>query len=247
MIEFDFKRFTGLIKYRFAINKKTWALQLAGIFGIAMVITAIVFVDINNKLFFEDFYQPFYVMLMLFSVAYVSSRSFSEYANTAKGFSYVMLPASSFEKFLVPALFSGILYFIIISVLYSLIALLTNVIWSVFYGFPIYFFNPFSESLINDTGILFMFYLVIQPVFLFGSIALRKQHFIITGIVFFIIFMVIAGIAMGYSSAAFGSTKYFSTTFDSNEDNTLKNYVIAGVFHLIMLSASYFKLKEREV
>ncbi len=244
---FNIKRFISLIKYRFLINKKAWALQIAGVFGIAMIITAIVFIDANDKLFFEDFYQMLYVLTILLSGAYISSRSFVEYENTAKGFSYIMLPASSFEKFMIPALFSGILYFVIFSVLYSVMAIITNVVWSVFYDFNIYVFNPFGESLIKDTGILFMFYLIIQPIFLFGSIALRKQHFIITGIVFFIIFMVIIGFAMGYSDIVFGSTIYFKTEFDPNKDNTLRNYIIVGVFHVLMLSASYFKLKEREV
>ena len=246
MNNFNIKRFLNLIKYRFNLHKRTWLLQIGGIMGIAMIITALSFIKMTEASDFEKFYQIFYSFILLLSGAYVSSRSFTEYSSTAKGFAYVMLPASNSEKFMVPALFSGILYFLIFSVLYSLLALITNVTWSVFYDFPIYVFNPFSESLIKDTGILFLFYMIIQPMFLFGSIALRKNHFILTGIGIFIASMVFTLFGLLYAKIIFVDTNNLNVSFISS-DNTLLAYIAIAIFHIVLLFASYFKLKEREI
>ena len=247
MNTFSLNRFINLIKYRFNLHKKIWLLQIGGILGIAMIITALAFINMHEVSDFKSFYQLFYTLSILLSGAYVSSRSFAEYGSTAKGFSYFMLPTSNSEKFMVPALFSGVLYFIIFSLLYSLVAIITNATWSVFYDYSIYIFNPFSESLIKSTGILFMFFMVIQPLFLFGSIALRKNHFILTGIGVFVVFMALILFAMGYSNLVFGVSDYVVTEFSPKHGNSIRNYILVGIFHTIVLIASYFKLKEREV
>lgn len=247
MNTFNVNRFINLTKYRFTLHKRIWLLQIGGLLGIAMIITALAFINMTEASDFKAFYQIFYVLSILLSGAYVSSRSFAEYSSTAKGYSYFMLPASIKEKFMVPALFSGVLYFLIFSVLYSLVAIITIATWSVFYDYSLYIFNPFSQSLIQDTGILFMFFMVIQPLFLFGSVALKKNHFILTGIGVFIVFMALVLFGMGYSSIVFDSTQHFDTSFNGNDDNTLINYAIVSIFHITVLVASYYKLKEREI
>jgi hypothetical protein len=220
-------------------------MQIASVLGIALIITGIFFIDEYQRNYIQDTYQFFYVITMILGGAYISSRAFYEYRNTANGFSYFMLPASTFEKFLVPALFSGIFYFLIYTLIYWTLAYFTLAFWSIVYSFDMQLLNPFTEQSGLGSNNMLLIFLFIQPIFLLGSIVFRKNHFISTGISLFIVFIVLFFLSMTYSKLVFGTTRYVDIVEAVFNKISIVNYIWVGLFHVLMLTASYFTLKEK--
>jgi len=247
---FQFKRFIKLVQYRIIINQKVWLAQVGAFTGVAFIVSGILFSfpDLNSDLQgFDAIYQLLYMFLLIATGAYLTSRSFVEYKGTSTGFTYMMLPASTFEKFVIPAFFGGIAYFIFYTIVFVLLAWCTNWFWSLIYDYQYFAFNPFSEHNFYITTLFFIIYMIIQPLFLIGSITLRKNHFIISGIwifvgvLFFLFYSLILNRLMTGEFGEFG--------FEINPGMMLgwKPYLVAFAIHCVLQIPVYFKLKEKEV
>jgi len=222
-------------------------MQAAALAGIALIFTGFVFGIDSKHAPFEDIYQVFYMMLLILTGTYFASRSFVEYKSTSTGFSYMMLPASTFEKFLIPAFFSGIFYWLIFTIFYVALAWLSNLFWGWVYQFDFYLFNPFSSNLAEISGIFFVIFLILQPLFLYGSIAFRKNHFVVTGIWIFGILMIFLLTGLSLHKTLNPDVIGLGITFSPTTFQEPTVYIIAFIIHLILQMAVFYKLKEKEV
>jgi hypothetical protein len=241
MNTFKINRFINLLLYRVGLHKSRWLMQLGGLTGVALLITGIFIKDVAKYNAFSDFYEVMFDMSVVFIGAYISSRAFIEYKSTANGFLYMMLPASSFEKFIITLLFSGVVFFGFYALIYIALANISTFIWSNVYHFPMQFFNLFSDKMIDNTIFVFKIFLIFQPVFLLGSLIFRKNHFIATAITIFIILLVITLIGFLSVKIAYGESPDFH--LDIND----VNIYLAIVFHLLINTAVFFKLKEKQI
>jgi hypothetical protein len=247
---FQLNRFIDLIKYRIVLHRKVWLMQAGAFLGIALIISGLFFADEgidNNTYIFIPFYNLFYFLLLILTGIYLASRSFVEYKATSSAFSYMMLPASTFEKFLIPAFFSGIFYYYAFSLFYMLVAWFTNVFWGMIYGYEFYFFNPFITSPNTPSQFNFIFFMLLQPLFLFGAIALRKNHFIITGLTIFTFIIVCVLLVILLVKLRAEPSRTFNFNITDKDFQRPIAYVIALVIHCILQVAVFFKLKEKEV
>lgn len=250
---FQFRRFVDLIKYRIVLHRKIWLIQIVAFSGIAFIITGLLFSNagdagmIKKEVIFNAYYNTFYCVLLILTGAYLTSRSFTEYKSTSSGFTYMMLPASTFEKFLIPTFFAGIGYFVVYTLFFTLLAWATNWFWGLIYHFPFFQFNPFDHRNFPGTTMFFFIYMIIQPLFLIGSIALRKNHFIITGIILFVGLLFFLFYGMLLNRIVQGKFGDIGIDFDPDSFKNWWPYLIALVLHGILQIASFFKLKELEV
>jgi hypothetical protein len=96
--------------------------------------------------------------------------------NRTRQHNFLMLPASSFEKFLSRALISIVLYPLALLVLMSGLSLLFESFLFLIFRDPITLFNPLSISIIR----FFPHYVALTSLFFFGATYFRKTHFIKT-------------------------------------------------------------------
>ncbi|MDT4761664.1 hypothetical protein [Sphaerochaeta sp. PS] len=86
---------------------------------------------------------------------------------------WLMLPATSFEKFMAKGVLSAFVYPIAIILLFFLTSVVTEPIQLLFFGNPVTLFNPFTGGL----GSQLASYWVWQSVFLLGATYFHKGHF----------------------------------------------------------------------
>ena len=241
MNNFNIIRFIKLLQYRTSIHKTRWLMQLAGLTGVALLITSLFIKEVAHYHVFNDFYGTLLGFSVVFIGAYLSSRAFTELKNTSSGFLYLMLPASTFEKFIIPSLFSGILFFAFYLGVYALLANLSNFIWGLAYHFPMEIYNPLAAESMDYTLGGFKAFLILQPLFLLGSVVFKKNHFIATSIVIFILLILISLISLISVRIASGEFESINIKIEN-----ISIYWII-IFHFIINIAIFFKLKEKQI
>ncbi len=124
---------------------------------------------------------------------------------------WLMLPATSLEKFLAKGLLSAFAYPIALVVVFFLSSVITEPIQLLFFGDPITLFNPFTR----DVASQFALYWVWQSIFLLGATYFHKGHFFKTVLALGVIGIAFASLALLFVKIVF-SIKYGSAlrTFD---------------------------------
>jgi len=134
------------------------------------------------------------IMFYILGGLLFSSHIFNELHSKEKAFQFLLLPASSIEKFLsawfttsvVYTLFS-ILALILLSMVMEGFIVYKTAIWS---GFTV--FNPFGSQFLR--GVIFL--IISQSIFLLGGIYFKSYHFVKTlfSLLIFLFFMLLMGI-----------------------------------------------------
>jgi hypothetical protein len=89
---------------------------------------------------------------------------------------WLMLPASSEEKFLSKAFITAVGYPIALTALFFLSSVIIESMTTLFFKDAFILFNPWTK----EVGWMLLHYLVIQSVFLLGATYFRKAHFVKT-------------------------------------------------------------------
>ncbi len=142
---FDINRTIALLKLNLALNKKSLIITLAGYFAFVFVFSF--FMAYHKPDFLEGMHYVFYYILFLGGTIFIAGRSFSHINNTEKSIAHLTLPASTFEKFIVPWFISSIFWAVVSIVSYIIVAIFINGIWSSLFGFQFEAFNPFEFNL----------------------------------------------------------------------------------------------------
>lgn len=206
-------------------------------------------VNMSSNIFYGTIMPYFFIMGYIFT-----SNIYSELRHPQRGYQYLILPASTLEKLMIPWLISSILY-----VLTSIIALfIINTILIICSGLiggnHVPLFNPFALDVLK----MFAVYMVTQPIFVLGAIYFRKNNFLKTILALFLIGFIIV-LYVGISASLIINHDLHGMNFGNNDipDNVqfffvnkftpVVKVIFWGFLAPFFLLISYFRLKEREV
>lgn len=274
---FNFRRFSSLLKQDLLINKTKYLLTILGLglvtyllsywFLVGSKATFVMYPGQINYCYFTCF--VFYMM----AVGVFVGTAFPDLADKIKAGNYLLLPGSTFEKFLVQFLFRiGFFIPIALGVFWIAIRLAKASLLpdnEVFYGNQSQFFNPsllpyfeFRLLVTRSEGELWEFWQILFLIFgffsygayLFAGTSYFKRYALIKTVVISVILfftcilfsMLLSHIFYPQETRGFDlQLETFNVTenLDSVKFSLLSLSLLSWIFFLII---AYFKLKEKE-
>lgn len=221
---FSFNRFLEQFKILIYQNYKRH--------GIFLLIFMLYMVYVHIKFFFnpaEPVDYPFnnFTFFVSLAAVFFSIDTFSKLrSSTSSGINYIMLPATTFEKFFSAWIYSTIATFIVFLFAY----MFTNV-FSIIIGnslsqvtLSMYFPNP--EKIWDSLKDMFFF----QSLYFLGALIFKKNPFAKTTLVIFgflVLVSLISSIIIG--SSLKGSSGFFNNNFNFTFNGSMSDYTINGV------------------
>ena len=173
-----------------------------------------------------------------------SSHIFNELHSKEKAFQYLLLPASTIEKFVsawsitsvVYTLFSIIGLFLL-SLLIEVLVVYKTGIWSAFS-----LFNPLYPQFLR--GVIFM--IIFQSVFFLGGVYFKSYHFVKTifCLLLFLLFMMVMGIPILVDFVSYLGTIQHNT---SVQLSAAVLYAIGLIIMVLCLGTAYMMLKRKQI
>ena len=206
-------------------------------------------VSMNSNIFLGNIMPSFFIMGYIFT-----SMVYSELRTPQRGYLFMILPASTLEKLIVPWILSSVLYIIASLFAMFLINILLIGVAILFSGNHVPLFNPLSPAVLK----MFAIYLVTQSVFLLGAIYFKRYHFLKTVLSLFVICMIIS-FYVGITARLIVFHNFQSISFDNNNmPENVQNFfsytftpiikvLFWGFLAPFFLLVSYFRLREKEV
>ncbi|MGK7395065.1 MAG: hypothetical protein ACNS62_10845 [Candidatus Cyclobacteriaceae bacterium M3_2C_046] len=257
--QFKFSRFYNLIRYKFIENRQQMLVVLGG-FSVAVMILLFLIQRANQHSVWEtDDYMKFFLVLYIFSGVIYAGYAFSSFRNKEKTINYLMIPASSLEKFLFEFISRIIFFMLGMPLLFWLLANLEYGIGSLI--LPDFLAQPFSwreaynlifdqEAMVGWKKLAFILTGALVLIIPFTGASYFKKYPLLKSL---ISFGLIIGtyILLGYLLIRYLDLPEYekdNLLFISNE----KQSVRAGLSALILLalgllSVTYFKIREKEV
>ena len=200
--------------------------------------------------------QVFYVVGFIISGIFISGMAFTNLRTKEKTMSYLTLPASTLEKFISELLLTTVGFIVIYTAIFYVFNFVVYLIGSSF-NLHANIINLFDMEVLEG----FMYYVILQSIFLAGAATFRKVPLFFTiftvfvaGIVIMIFVMIISlGFKEYIESSDIVNFQFNGSDYDIEAD--MKNhflvrypkfmfyYLTAPIFWLV----TYFKLKEKEV
>ncbi|MGL1885423.1 MAG: hypothetical protein OCD76_02815 [Reichenbachiella sp.] len=166
---FNIKRFWLLLKLEYYRSKKGLTMTLGITFGMLFFIGFLLTMAVEPSVIFYEHNQN-YAFTLLIGGFVLSSLAFSDLGNGLKRSNYLMLPASTFERFLSMWLLTSFGWVIAYSIEFYFYTLIANNIGH--FIFPYVEFQSFDPFGSFPTTIIH-YYLVLQGIFLIGAVHFR--------------------------------------------------------------------------
>jgi len=176
-------RFFLLLKRDFFTYYRTIIITAAAIGGFVIFASAVSALTGNGR----NFHLVLYFLLLYIGGFIVSSRAFREIYNSQKNYTYVALPGSRMEKFSERLIATSIVYVLGTLLVYSIVTAISEGLNQALFGYTHTFLSPLSRTFWIGAAA----YLVVQGVFLTGSVFFRKNSLIKT-----ILVLIVFGIAL---------------------------------------------------
>jgi hypothetical protein len=258
---FSFNRMYLLYKQAFIENKKELLIYIGGLSGGILLVTSffILVLDTNMLAWPEKWRNDEYILVFMFmfvglGILY-NSMAFPCFRSKERSLTYLMLPASRPEKFIFE--FANRLLFYIVGfplLAWVLMNSLGYVIHGLEPGFVNYKFdlNPiFNKFQGWEKALAFFAGLLMFTIAFTGASHFQKKALIKT----LLVLAVTLGVFFLYGLLlfkAFNLEMYRPIgdriTFISSQEEVIKSLCLAAIAtNLILLTVSYFKLKEKEV
>lgn len=246
---FDINRFKYLIQRDFSINYKTMLIASGAITGFLMFIGTLTII-FGGKSMNEQNILGMILPTLIIAGLISTSLVFSELNSPHRGYLYLTLPASAFEKLIASWLATSVFHVIFSLVLLFILNVYYIIIAEAFTSQSVPLINIFSIEVLKP----FAIYMVFQAVFLLGAIYFRRVNFLKTllaGFILVVVFSIYSGILAKIMFNHFSidgvnrSLEFKYTT--ENVIAPIAKYLFwfgVGPFFLIV---SYFRLKERQV
>jgi len=180
---FSPRRFFLLLKRDFLTYYRTIIITTAAIGGFVILASAVSAFTGNDSYF----HPVLYFLLLYIGGFIISSRGFREIYNSQKSYTYVALPGSRLEKFSERLIATSIGYVLGTLLVYSIVTAISEGLNQVLFRYTHTFLNPLSRAFWIGVSA----YLVVQGVFLAGSVFFSKNSLIKT-----ILIIIIFGIAL---------------------------------------------------
>jgi hypothetical protein len=242
---FSSDRVLLLCKRHIAMNRKTWGIGFAAVFGLLAVMWYYPILTPGtpwHRFSTEALLSAgtfFYIGGGLFLTSFI----FDELHSSSTAFLTLTLPATSLEKLVASWLVSALLFTAVSFAGYYLLTLLLFVSTKLTLTteIPHIFHNPFGEGLGDAT----VTYLTYHSIFLLGAAYFKKNNFLKTALS-----LIILGITLFFTLAA----GLFLFAFDGSSFHLNLNDLAPAIQHLIILAiiasalfATYVRLKNRQV
>ncbi len=148
---FDIKRSLRYALLKLEVNKKLIILSLAGFFGFAFIITFFIanFSAHNENInAINGFHMGTFIFMLFVGIVVLAGRTFHDMNTPERSIAQLMLPVSTFERFLLHFLVTTVGWIVMSFVSYELFALIANSLWSAVFNIQIdtfYIFNSISN------------------------------------------------------------------------------------------------------
>jgi hypothetical protein len=188
------RRFAQLLLRDLAGGYRSLLVAMAAVAGTVILVSALTVLGMQlsgRHAGTVNFHPNMFTNLLFLGGFIVSSLAFREIRQNGGGIFYLILPASSLEKFASKLLATSVGYALGSVVFYTAAAAASEGINRLIFGFGNAFFNPFDTGVLEALG----YYCVAQSVFLLGSIWWRKLAFLKT-------VMTIQAVAVGVALVA---------------------------------------------
>jgi hypothetical protein len=162
---FDISRFRLLLKMELFRSRKALLMTFVIIFGLLFFAGFLFTCVVENKKVFDS-HRLYYAVSLMTGGFILSSLAFNDLSSALKRYHYLVLPASTFEKFICMWLLTSVRWIVAFSLTYTLYTLIVNAIGPVLFGRMIFpAFEPFGEFSIKTMRS----YFVLQGIFLVGA------------------------------------------------------------------------------
>jgi len=258
---FNFNRFLLVLQRDLFENIKS------ALFGILTVLSIFSFILLmttfdTNQTILTEFGNRLYLIEFWFIGIFFSGMAFKEFRNKEKSMAYLMLPASSLEKFLSTLFLTTIGFFISYTLFFGIFNLLNmGIISSFSETLSLELYNPFNQNVWSSI----MVFIPVQAIFLAGATTFKKVPLFYT-VLYFFLFMLVYGfvaslllkfytgkVSIGSIGDNNGIIYYNSgdelSRSDINDILSIQtfmfflSYLLAPIFWVI----AWFKIKEKEV
>jgi hypothetical protein len=254
---FTLKRFLRLFIKHSTEHYRVYLMSVAVLAGVMLLGGAFLFFIIPEP---PDtgMQTAMFIVLLLIAGTLFTSTVFSDFGDKGKAITAIILPATSFEKYLVGWLYSYPIFMLVYTLAFYLVLFALGTIrhWQ-----PNQHFNMLN---LNQDSIRFVvvIYSVLHAISIFGAILFKKLQFIKTGFSFFIGYILvvllntlflraITGLnlvkfAMPYGYLNFDVGNVYYSVSDKGKTSVALMIVLLLVAVLIWMAA-YFRLKEKQV
>jgi hypothetical protein len=174
----DFRRLGLLLQRDLQGGYRGVLITMAAVAGFVVLVSALSLLGGAAGEGFRAFHVGMYTNLLFVGGFVVTSLAFREMYQNGRGYQYLTLPGSALEKFTSKLLLTSVGYALATLVVYSAAAAVSEGINRAIFGFGHALFNPFTREVLTAA----LVYLVLQSVFLAGSVYFRKLAFVKTSL-----------------------------------------------------------------
>ena len=251
---FNGSRFSQLLKVEVSGGYRNFFIASLATFAFLMMVIMIMAEDQD----FGDFHKIWYPIVLLGGGYLFTSNSFSELNTANLRMGYLSLPASTFEKFASKFLVTNLGYLLFATLAYGLFAFISNAISEAYFDYRFQAFNPFREHY----PIIIIVYITTHSIFLLGAIAYNRfaifktflslvvTYFILAAIVYLCVRIIFNDVFDGLFSIRHDMLYRPSEQLEEFAKHSLPKiaqFISYFIIAPLILTAGYFKLKEREV
>jgi len=264
---YDFKRIVLLARLKFSLHKKALTLSVLGYFALLFIVGFFIAYANRNHPYNVHFFTTFHyislsIMMVLGSIV-LASRAFQDMNTPEKAITQILIPASTFEKYLLPLISTSLIWFVFSFLTYHIFSLLFNCIWVCSFGYDFQIFNGFNIFNIPWLFEIILSYILLHSIFILGAAAFRKYPIVKTvlamqvlnwayTILGIIVIIILFGSMDNFGNymnhmdhSVFPIERFDPVKFEAQGRLLLKLLMVifTGAFYV----TAYYKLKEREV
>ena len=255
---FNIQRFGLLLKRQWLEFGKIYLISLVVVFGVILTFYGFSLSSVlQEKRAFTprelNFRVPLFLIFGFMFISVIASTYFAHLGQKSKAIIDLMLPASTFEKFIAGILFTAVLSALSYIALFYIIDLaFVAKIRGLYKNDELnmrYFFEKYNENVFNAIYLAPFF---ITSVFLLGSIYFEKFHYIKTAIVVMIFSGIWTAIIAKSSKVLFSgripiNREQTRHIFQNRDSGEIWLTILAIALTLIFWAITYVRLKEKEV
>jgi len=164
---FDWRRLVHLIKNEIVGTYRSLLVSTGAIGGVLMVIYLLQMLAHNPTAFHEVWYP----LVLLIGGFVISGKIFSVLHDRRQNYIYLTLPASDCEKLISKLLLSSVGWVVYSALFYFVFSAVAAIISQIIWGESMSIFNPFQYLYLKSAAV----FLVLQSIFIFGSIYFKKN------------------------------------------------------------------------
>jgi hypothetical protein len=251
-------------------------MSVLGYFGLLFIIGFFIAYGGRNNTEEFSFYETFHYIsisiMMLLGCVLFASRSFQDMNTPERSIGQILIPASTFEKFILPMISTSVIWLVFSFVAYHFFSLVFNCAWSCSFGYDFQIFFGAEMFKIPFLFEITLGIILVHSTFLLGAATFKKYPIVKTLISLTILQWSFSLLALIVIVILFGSMENFGeamqalgellkdkdwvTSIQTYKGETFETmgyglrYFWRSMMFLLSIAfyvTAYFKLKEREV